>query len=64
MEGVDPHLVQAVRAGTYLVDPHAVAEAIIRRERRRLGDVLEALEMNGAPGVVEDDEPTSRTDAA
>jgi hypothetical protein len=59
MDGVDPQLVQAVREGTYVVDPRAVADAIVRREGRRLADVLEALEGDGAaPSIAEDDTGT------
>jgi hypothetical protein len=59
MDGVDPQLVQAVREGTYVVDPRAVADAIVRRGGRRLSDVLEALERDGAaPRVAEDDTGT------
>jgi hypothetical protein len=64
MEGLDPQLVHAVRHGTYQVDPHAVADAILRRERRQLADVLEALEDQRAPGFVAEDDPGSRPDAA
>jgi hypothetical protein len=61
MERVDPELVNAVRNGTYVVDPHLVAGAILRRhervaEARRLAGVLEALERDGrAAGRAEDD---------
>jgi hypothetical protein len=61
MERVDPELVNAVRNGTYVVDAHLVADAILRRheraaEARRLAGVLEALERDGrAAGRAEDD---------
>lgn len=56
MEGIDPQLVQAVRDGSYVVDPRAVADAILRRERVRLAGVLESLECDAPPlGVEEDD---------
>ena len=59
MDGVDPQLVQAVRAGTYVVDPRAVADAIVRREQQRLADVFEALEVRDvAAGAAEDDSGT------
>jgi hypothetical protein len=59
MDGVDPQLVQAVREGTYVVDPRAVADAIVRRQRRRLADVLEALEDDSAaPSIAEGDTGT------
>jgi hypothetical protein len=64
MEGLDPQLVQAVRQGTYVVDPHAVADAIVRRERRQLADVLEALEVDGAPAGVPEDDSGTFPDAA
>jgi hypothetical protein len=64
MEGVDPQLVHAVREGTYVVDPHAVAGAILRRDRQRLADVLEALEADGAPGPVAEDDSGTFPDAA
>ena len=64
MEGVDPQLVQAVRQGTYVVDPAAVAEAILRRERRRLADVLEAVQLDDLPARVAEDDPGTRPDAA
>ncbi len=61
MERVDPQLVEAVRQGTYVVDPQLVAAAILRRhteraEADRLAGVLEALERDGRPvGGAEDD---------
>ena len=64
MEGVDPQLVNAVRLGTYAVDPHAVADAILRRERRQLADVLEALDVGDPPVRVAEDDSGSRPDAA
>jgi hypothetical protein len=64
MEGIDPQLVHAVREGTYVVDPRAVAEAIIRRERQQLADVFEALELSDAPVIADEDEPGARPDAA
>jgi hypothetical protein len=64
MDGLDPQLVQAVRQGTYVVDPHAVADAILRRDQRRLTDVLEALEVDGAAGGVPEDDSGTPPDAA
>ena len=64
MEGLDPQLVQAVRQGTDVVDPHAVAGAILRRDQRRLADVLEALETDDAPFRISEDDSGSRPDAA
>ena len=64
MEGVDPQLVQAVRDGSYVVDPHAVADAIMRRKRQGLAAVLEALE-GEAPAVRgEEDDTGTFPDAA
>lgn len=50
MEGVDPALLTALRQGTYVVDPRAVAEAIFRRhedlaQARRISGVLVAGEV-------------------
>jgi hypothetical protein len=64
MEGLDPHLAEAVRDGSYVVDPDAVAERIIRRERRRLTAVLEALQFDAPPVVAEEGEPGTFPDAA
>jgi hypothetical protein len=56
MDGVDPALLKALEQGTYVVDPQAVAEAMLRRRRnlaqaRRLSAVLVAAQL---------DEPTAR----
>jgi hypothetical protein len=45
MDGVDPALLKALEQGTYVVDPRAVADAIVRRqenlaEARRLSRML------------------------
>ena len=58
--GIDPELMRRVAAGEYVVDPHAVADAILRRsaerhEARRLLRVLEAREGDGLP--VRPDQP-------
>lgn len=55
MNGVDPQLLKSVREGTYVVDPHAVAGAILKRhedwrEAGRLARVLEALERDDLAG--------------
>lgn len=55
MNGVDPQLLKSVREGTYVVDPHAVAGAILqrhedRREAGRLAGMLEALERDDLAG--------------
>ena len=69
MERVDPELVKAVRAGTYVVDPRLVADAIVRRhseraEAVRLAGVLEALEVDGRPVGGEQDHAGSVGDGA
>lgn len=69
MERVDPELVNAVRNGTYVVDPHLVADAILRRheraaETRRLPGVLEALERDGRSGGRAEDDAGSGADLA
>ena len=50
--GIDPELMRRVAAGEYVVDPHAVAAAILRRhadraEARRLSRMLVAGELDG-----------------
>jgi hypothetical protein len=60
---MDPELVKAVRDGTYVVDPRAVADAIFRRERGLAG-VLEAVERDGGAGCVAEDDPGTCPDAA
>jgi hypothetical protein len=61
MNGVDPQLLQSVREGTYVVDPHAVAGAMLqrhrdRREAGRLARMLESVERDDlARGCPEDD---------
>jgi hypothetical protein len=55
VNGVDPQLLKSVREGTYVVDPHAVAGAILRRredrrEAGRLAGMLEALERDDLAG--------------
>jgi hypothetical protein len=61
---IDPELRRRVRAGEYVVDPHAVAEAMLRRRddratARRLSRVLVAgqLDRLAAPA----DEPDARS---
>jgi hypothetical protein len=61
MQRVTPELVQAVRQGTYVVDPQLVADAMLQRHARRaeaerLAAVLEAGELgNGSVGGADDD---------
>lgn len=69
MDGVDPHLVRAVRDGTYSVDPQAVAEAIMRRserlrEARRISRVLVAGEGRDGTVGAPQDQPGPRADVA
>ena len=61
--GIDPELRRQVAAGEYVVDPHAVADAILRRQAdradaRRLSRVLVAGELDGL--AVRSDEPDAR----
>jgi hypothetical protein len=51
MDNVDPALIKALEEGTYVVDPRAVADAILRRheqlaEARRLSAVLVAAQVD------------------
>jgi hypothetical protein len=64
MEGVDPQVVQAVRDGKYVIDPRAVADAILRRSGPQLSRVLETLEHDAATGGVNEDDPGTFPDAA
>jgi hypothetical protein len=70
MDGVDPALIEALENGTYVVDPHAVAEAMLRRreelaEARRLSKVLVAAEVDEAAADRTDlDEPAAGADVA
>jgi hypothetical protein len=69
MDGVDPALLKALEHGTYVVDPRAVADAIMRRhermaEVRRLA-VLVATQLDeGAVGGPHLDEPAAGADVA
>ena len=70
MDGVDPALLKALEEGTYVIDPHAVADAILRRreqlaEARRLSRVLVATQLDGpaVPGTDLDD-PAAGADVA
>jgi len=70
MDGVDPALLKSLEEGTYVVDPHAVAEAMLRRreqlaEARRLSKVLVAAEVDGGTVRPADlDEPAAGADVA
>jgi hypothetical protein len=63
---VDPELRRRIAAGEYVVDPHAVAAAMLRRnadraEARRLSRMLVAGEVDGIPRRPDEPEPgTSR----
>jgi hypothetical protein len=57
---VDPDLARRLARGEYVVDPSAVAEAILRRARRRaaarrLSAMLEAAEGDRGSGGVQED---------
>lgn len=53
MDHIDPALLQALETDTYVVDPRAVADAIVRRheqlaEARRLSAMLVAAQVDDA----------------
>ena len=69
MDGVDPTLLGALEEGTYVVDPHAVAEAILRRheqvvEARRLAVLVAAQLDDSAVGGAQLDQPSAGADVA
>ena len=70
MDGVDPALLKALEEGSYVVDPRAVAEAMLRRrdqlaEARRLSKVLIAAQVDEtAAGRTDLDEPAAGADVA
>jgi hypothetical protein len=69
MDGVDPTLLKALEEGTYVVDPHAVAEAIMRRhdrvaEARRLAVLVAAQLDESSVGGSQLDEPAAGADVA
>ena len=69
MDGVDPTLLQAIENGTYVVDPHAVAEAMLRRreriaEVRRLAVLVAAQVQDGTVGSDDLDAPSAGADVA
>ena len=61
--GIDPTLVERVRRGEYVVDAHAVAEAVLRRW---LGSPMLVPEqpVDGAPVRADQDEPVTGDDLA
>ena len=70
MDGVDPALIKALEDGTYVVDPHAVADAMLRRrehlaEARRLSQVLVTAQVDdAAAGGADLDDPAAGADVA
>jgi hypothetical protein len=70
MNRVDPALRKALETGTYVVDPYAVAEAMLRRreqvaEARRLTQVLVATEIDDSAVHRADlDDPAAGADVA
>ena len=70
MDGVDPALLKALEEGTYVVDPHAVAEAMLRRreqlaEARRLSEMLVTAQIEERTvGRADLDEPAAGADVA
>jgi hypothetical protein len=70
MDGVDPALLKALDEGSYVVDPHAVAEAMMHRreqlaEARRLSKMLVAAQVDEAAiGPTDLDEPAAGADVA
>jgi hypothetical protein len=69
MDGIDPALAQAVANGTYVVDPAAVADAILRRhsdvaDARRLSEVLVAAERDERAAGIAQRHPGAGADVA
>jgi hypothetical protein len=69
MSGIDPALRKAVRDGTYVVDPHAVAGAIVGRlgavrTARRLSRVLVAGQVDAAAVAREQHDPRAGSNGA
>src|SRR3954469_20976890 len=69
MDGIDPALLKALETGTYVVDPHAVAGAIIRRHRpmagvRRLAVLVAAHLDEGAVGGTQPGDASAGADVA
>jgi hypothetical protein len=59
---IDPELMRRVAAGEYVVDPHAVAAAMLRRradraEARRLSRMLVAGELDGLAAAPDEPRP-------
>jgi hypothetical protein len=58
LQTIDPELRRRVADGTYVVDPHAVAEAMLRRRARlseavRFSRMLVAAKLDGHAGGIE-----------
>jgi hypothetical protein len=69
MDGVDPALLKALEEGTYVIDPRAVADAIVRRQEqmvevRRLAVLVAAQLDDLAVGGAQLDEPAAGADVA
>jgi hypothetical protein len=69
MDGVDPKLLEAIETGTYVVDPRAVADAIVRRQRdlaeaRRLSMLVTGQFDDRSVGCSQFDEPSAGADVA
>jgi hypothetical protein len=69
MDGVDPALLKALQEGTYVIDPRAVADAIVRRQEqmaevRRLAVLVAAQLDDLAIGGTQLDEPAAGADVA
>jgi hypothetical protein len=62
---MDSTLVERIRRGEYVIDEHAVAEAVLRRWRRSPSLVLVAAQPLDRTAVGSDqDEPAPRDDVA
>jgi hypothetical protein len=69
MDGIDPTLSDAIAQGTYMVDPSAVADAIMRRhgdliDARRLSEVLVAAKLDERAASVPQRHPGAGADVA
>jgi hypothetical protein len=69
MDGVDPALLKALEQGTYVVDPRAVADAIVRRrqnltEARRLSRMLVSAQVDDPAAGLPRRDPAAGADVA
>jgi hypothetical protein len=55
-------LARRIAAGEYVVDPEAVAEAILLRRRARLSEMLVAAQLDLPPRGIDEHDPASGTD--